>query len=192
MYPKSQESSGSTTYVYKQFSFPHSMHHTIVIHTTQSNLSTLQPEMKDLIKGNEVFHLEDITDQCTSFITKQGSGILHITTQHTTTSLLLNEVHEPMLILDLYKKTEEIIPNVLSQYFHNSKYRTKNRETCNTHCDTNGAAHVKAMIVGQPQVSIPFENNNLLLGKWQRIAFLDFDGPQQRTIILSILSQQSL
>ncbi len=159
------------------------------ISTTQSNLRELQPEMGGLLGGNEVFHLEDITEVSQTFVNDSNikNGHVCISTLHTTTTILVNEIHEPMLMLDLYRKIESMTPNTLPDYYHNSKYRTKNLEVCNKHCDTNGAAHLKAMMVGQSHLTLPIIKGKILLGKWQRIAFIDFDGPQERKVMLTII-----
>jgi thiamine phosphate synthase YjbQ (UPF0047 family) len=53
--------------------------------------------------------------------------------------------------------------------------------------DGNGDAHVKAAII-KPNITIPIQNNRLLLGRWQGIMFCEFDGPRDRTIIVNCLN----
>jgi thiamine phosphate synthase YjbQ (UPF0047 family) len=43
-----------------------------------------------------------------------------------------------------------------------------------------------ASIIG-PGVSIPFEDGKLQLGTWQRIIFIELDGPRDRQVNLTIL-----
>jgi secondary thiamine-phosphate synthase enzyme len=51
-------------------------------------------------------------------------------------------------------------------------------------CDGNGDSHIKSAIVGA-SITIPVQNNRLLLGKWQGIMFCEFDGPKERTVIVN-------
>ena len=53
--------------------------------------------------------------------------------------------------------------------------------------DSNGAAHVKAGIVG-PSETIPAAGGKLLLSQWQNIFFLEFDGPRrEREAVVTLL-----
>jgi secondary thiamine-phosphate synthase enzyme len=45
--------------------------------------------------------------------------------------------------------------------------------------------HIMSALIGT-SVSLPFENKKLLLGTWQRVVFIELDGPRQREIALSI------
>ena len=45
-------------------------------------------------------------------------------------------------------------------------------------------------IIG-PDVTVPFENGQLILGTWQRVVLVELDGPRERSVILSLLDQKS-
>lgn len=52
--------------------------------------------------------------------------------------------------------------------------------------DRNGAAHIKAAVVG-PSVSVPVEDGQPALGEWQQIVLIDFDErPRQRQVTVNI------
>jgi len=51
--------------------------------------------------------------------------------------------------------------------------------------DDNGAAHLKAAILG-PSESVPIQAGRLLLGTWQGIALVECDGPREREIVIDI------
>ncbi|MCJ7444334.1 MAG: secondary thiamine-phosphate synthase enzyme YjbQ [Methanotrichaceae archaeon] len=53
--------------------------------------------------------------------------------------------------------------------------------------DSNAHAHLRAIIVGNSAV-IPIENKKLILGSWQRLLFLEFDGPRRRRIAVKLIS----
>jgi secondary thiamine-phosphate synthase enzyme len=51
----------------------------------------------------------------------------------------------------------------------------------------NGASHLRATLVG-PQVLIPLrEDGTLALGTYQGVFFCEFDGPRDRSILVSVL-----
>ena len=53
--------------------------------------------------------------------------------------------------------------------------------------DDNGAAHIKAGIVGRSE-TIPARDGKLLLSRWQNIVFCEFDGPRrEREVVVTLL-----
>ena len=52
--------------------------------------------------------------------------------------------------------------------------------------DGNGDSHIKAAIIGANEI-IPIENKELLLGQWQNIGLIEFDGPRERTVIVKVI-----
>ncbi len=53
--------------------------------------------------------------------------------------------------------------------------------------DSNGAAHIKAGIVGASE-TIPATEGKLLLSQWQNIFFLEFDGPRhEREAVVTLV-----
>ena len=53
--------------------------------------------------------------------------------------------------------------------------------------DDNGAAHIKAGIVG-PSETIPVRDGKLLLSRWQDVFFCEFDGPRrEREVVVTLL-----
>ncbi|NQU31058.1 MAG: YjbQ family protein [Anaerolineae bacterium] len=55
--------------------------------------------------------------------------------------------------------------------------------------DGNGHSHVRAALLG-PSITIPFVNQELTLGTWQQVMFIDFDThPRQRELIVQIIGE---
>jgi secondary thiamine-phosphate synthase enzyme len=54
----------------------------------------------------------------------------------------------------------------------------------------NSPAHIKASIIGSSRV-IFIQNGQPVLGTWQGIYFLEFDGPRQRYVLIKILKDQT-
>ena len=82
---------------------------------------------------------------------------------------------EPGLVQDLGRALDAIAPEGVA-YAHDAAWG-----------DGNGAAHVRAAIMG-PSLVVPFKNGSLLLGTWQQIVLVDFDNrPRHREIVLQFL-----
>jgi len=134
--------------------------------------------MKKIIKisakGNT--DIINITDKVSDFLkeSKIKSGIMNIFSRHTTAGLAIIE-NETGAIQD-FKETFEKIAPVNNPYNHN---RIRN--------DNNGHAHISTAMLGQ-SLTIPFEDNKLLLGTWQQIVFVDFDvQPRTREVIITLI-----
>ncbi len=93
-------------------------------------------------------------------------GIWLIYSLHTTTGLIINEA-EPALIRDILNLLEEIVPKG-ANYLHEGPIG-------------NAHAHLRAILLGN-SVTIPVERGRLVLGTWQKILFLEMDGPRQRRV----------
>ena len=53
--------------------------------------------------------------------------------------------------------------------------------------DDNAAAHIKASILGPSELML-VQGGKLVLGTWQGIMLLEFDGPRKRSVSVQILS----
>ena len=54
------------------------------------------------------------------------------------------------------------------------------------HAEGNEDAHIKAVLAGFSQVVL-VEHGKLLLGEWQEIWFMEFDGPRERSVWLKMI-----
>ncbi len=54
------------------------------------------------------------------------------------------------------------------------------------HMEGNSAAHLKASMMGFSE-SVIIENGNLLLGTWQGIYFLEYDGARNRKVYVKLM-----
>ncbi|OYV08405.1 MAG: hypothetical protein CG443_390, partial [Methanosaeta sp. ASP1-1] len=57
--------------------------------------------------------------------------------------------------------------------------------------DGNAHAHLRAALLGS-SVIIPVEKGGLALGTWQRILFIEMDGPRKRILSIRIIGDESL
>lgn len=51
--------------------------------------------------------------------------------------------------------------------------------------DDNGAAHLKAALLG-PSEAIPVRAGQLLLGTWPGVALVECDGPHEREVVIDV------
>jgi secondary thiamine-phosphate synthase enzyme len=116
----------------------------------------------------------DITGAVQRLLEKSGvkEGICLVYSSHTTTGIIINEA-EPNLIQDLLDLMADLVP--------------RDKGYSHDRLDGNAHAHLRAIMLGNSAV-IPVEKGALMLGTWQRILFLEMDGPRRRRILAKILS----
>ena len=108
----------------------------------------------------------DITDEVASQLTEPCSAIL-VSALHTSCAIVVNEHTDGSVAEDLNGVLERLVPE-REDYAHD---------------DGNAHAHLRAIITGD-RVLVPVEDGRLVLGTWQRILLIEFDGPRERTIHL--------
>lgn len=107
---------------------------------------------------------------------RMRSGIVTIFVSGSTASITTTEF-EPNLNSDLEKAIERLVPS-------NIEY--KHKETWG---DDNGKSHVRASLF-KPNLTVPFKDKKLLLGRWQNLVLIDFDVPaRKREIVLQIMGE---
>ena len=112
-----------------------------------------------------------ITAEVTDSLPQKGDGVCCLFTQHTTCGLTINENADPDVQSDMLGFLGRLIP----QYEPNFK-----------HFEHNSDAHIKSSLFGS-SLTVPFQKGKLLLGRWQGIYLCEFDGPRERTVLVSIL-----
>ncbi|MEM1579361.1 MAG: secondary thiamine-phosphate synthase enzyme YjbQ [Archaeoglobaceae archaeon] len=121
------------------------------------------------IKTKKRTEILDITAEVEKKLEKDGVALIF--TPHTTASIILNEA-EKGLLEDIVAAVEKIVPQ-------NAHYR-------HNEIDNNADSHIKASILGN-FVIVPFKNGKLELGTWQRVLFVEFDGPRVRKVFVKVL-----
>jgi secondary thiamine-phosphate synthase enzyme len=108
--------------------------------------------------------------------TKLKDGIVTIFVAGSTAAVTTIE-YEPGLQVDFPEMLSRIAPKDLD-YEHDKTWH-----------DGNGHSHVRASLVG-PSLTIPFKDNNLMLGTWQQIVLIEMDiRKRERKIILQIIGE---
>ena len=120
--------------------------------------------------------LVDITDNVKDEVRKTGiqNGLCVVSSRHTTSSIIINE-NESGLCTDIIDLLDKLIPPSAG-YQHDR-------------IDNNADAHLKAVMLGSSE-TIPIIEGRLELGTWQRVFFVEFDGPRKRNVNITIISQK--
>jgi secondary thiamine-phosphate synthase enzyme len=124
----------------------------------------------------------DLTDDVREHVTRSGvrHGQVTVMTPHTTTAVAINE-SETGFLNDFRRMISEMIP-VEGYYEHDDhEVRTENLQEDEY---INGHAHVRQMLVGSTTVTVPVVDGELILGRWQRILFVELDQPRARRAVL--------
>ena len=124
------------------------------------------------VKTGQLCAMVDITNEVKNKVRESGvkNGICIVFVPHTTAGITINENSDPDVIRDFLMEIGKIIP--LSDGFK--------------HREGNSAAHIKSSIMGFSQTMI-IEEGRLLLGTWQGIYLMEFDGPRIRKINVKII-----
>lgn len=164
------------------------LYRTFAIETRQQNLTSLDPRLAEYVRPTDYFYIHNLTDELREFVRDSGinDGTLTAQILHTSATLLVNELDEPMLLMDLAKKLRGLAPKD-ADYFHNGPMRKMNVCKDDAHCDRNGDAHVRASLFGHPSVTLLVRKGDLVLGQWQRVALLEFDGPRKREVLVQVM-----
>jgi secondary thiamine-phosphate synthase enzyme len=125
----------------------------------------------------------DLTPMLSTIVEGLGvrEAVMTLHTRHTTTGLMINE-HEPLLLADLEAMFERLVPASAS-YGHDDFGRRSVNLIAGER--RNGHAHCRAALLRTSE-SIPIVGGALALGRWQRIFLVEFDGPQRREVSVTI------
>jgi secondary thiamine-phosphate synthase enzyme len=129
-------------------------------------------------KGNN--DIIDITHKVEEKLleTKLEDGSVLLFVSGSTAGLTTME-YESGQIQDLKEVMDKLIPRN-KDYAHNHSLSGS---------DGNAHAHLRASLI-KPDLTIPFQDSQLLLGTWQQIVFIDFDiYPRQRKIVLQFCGE---
>ena len=126
----------------------------------------------------------DFTDFILKYVEESDlvNGSVNLYTPHTTTCFIINEA-ETGYINDFKSSIEEVIPS--EKYYEHDDWE-KRTENMQEDEFKNGRSHVRAAIVGSPNVTVPVVESELLLGRWQRIFFVELDCSRDRRFFVQI------
>ena len=117
--------------------------------------------------------LYEFTDQTLNWIEKNNfkNGILNLSIQHTSASIIVQENADPDVQTDLINYFDKLVPMNNKLYMHTTEGKD------------DMPAHIKSALTNN-QISLSVKNKELLLGTWQGIYLFEHRlNSQQRTII---------
>ncbi|MFQ5554761.1 MAG: secondary thiamine-phosphate synthase enzyme YjbQ [Acidimicrobiia bacterium] len=126
----------------------------------------------------------DLTDFVRAAVERSSvrHGQVTIYTPHTTTSIVINE-SETGFLNDFRRRIARTVPT--EDYYEHDDHavRTENLQEDEL---INGHAHVRQLLVGQPSVTVPVVDGEVLLGRWQRIMYLELDQARERRAFIHV------
>ncbi len=121
--------------------------------------------------------LYDFTDQIKDWIKKKNfkNGILNLSIQHTSASLIVQENADPDVQTDLINYFNKLVPMDKSLYIHTTEGKD------------DMPAHIKSSLTNN-QITLSIKNGEIILGTWQGLYLFEHRLiPQSRIIILHFL-----
>lgn len=125
---------------------------------------------KILVETTNGREIVDITDRIEEMI-QIKNGLVNLFVTHTTAALTTADL-DPGTDQDLLRAYEEMVPNLKYNHPHNPQHVWR---------------HIMASVIG-PSLNVPIINGMLVLGTWQRIILVEFNGPRNRKIQVSFFS----
>ncbi len=101
-----------------------------------------------------------------------ADGLAVVYCPHTTAGVLIQEA-EPGLMHDLEAWLARAVPE-------DAGYR-------HDRVDDNATSHLRAVVAGA-SVIIPVRGGRLRLGTWQRVLFVELDGPRRREVDVGVVT----
>ncbi len=133
----------------------------------------------------------DITDELKLLIKKGNfhSGILNLTSLHTSCSLTINENADSNVLKDLKKFMNSIVP--LNCYTSLSQDREKIYYEHFQEGEDDMPAHIKTALTNT-NLSLSFQEGNIILGTWQAIYLWEHRfSPKKRSISVHIIGEKN-
>ena len=102
---------------------------------------------------------------------KFNNGIINISIQHTSASLIIQENADPDVQTDLINFFNKLVPMNSSLYIHKAEGKD------------DMPAHIKSALTNN-QISLSVKNNELLLGTWQGLYLFEHRIEKQNRLIV--------
>ncbi len=117
----------------------------------------------------------DVTDRVGGALKEKSAqnGLCLIYVPHTTAAVIVNEGADRDVMEDVLEALDRLVP-------WKGGYK---------HVEANSAAHIKAILAGAG-AQLVVDSGHLVLGTWQRIFLLEFDGPRTRKIFVQFVGDR--
>ena len=139
----------------------------------------MKQEFYNLQINTEGQKLYEFTDQTIQWIEKNNfkNGILNLSIQHTSASIIIQENADPDVQTDLINYFDKLVPMNNKLYIHTTEGKD------------DMPAHIKSALTNN-QISLSIKKGKLLLGTWQGLYLFEHRlNPQKRIIIHHFLGE---
>lgn len=130
------------------------------------------------LRSERALQLIDVTDAVDERVRESSleDGVAHVFCPHTSAGIAVTEL-EDGLHADIERVMETLAP-VAGAWAHDDLARRyQNLEPDER---PNGWSHIRALLFCSPTLSVPVAGGRLALGTWQRLFFVELDGPRPR------------
>ena len=133
----------------------------------------MKQEFYDLQINTNVQKLYEFTNQTIEWINKNNfkNGILNLSIQHTSASLIVQENADPDVQTDLINYFDKLAPMDDKLYVHTTEGKD------------DMPAHIKSALTNN-QISLSIKDNNLLLGTWQGLYLFEHRLNRQNRFVI--------
>jgi secondary thiamine-phosphate synthase enzyme len=116
--------------------------------------------------------LVDVTEQVNSAVAESGvkSGLCNLFVPHTTAAIIVSEDWDPDVTTDMIMQLDKIVPRA-GGYLHS---------------EGNSQAHILSVMLST-SLNVPVREGKLALGRWQGVMFAEFDGPRERSLLVTVM-----
>jgi len=128
-----------------------------------------------IIKTQKAKEVVDITDEINEKLKEKEfkEGLCHLFVAHTTAALTTADL-DPGTDLDMLDAFQAMIPKLAYRHPHNPQHVPD---------------HILSSLIGTSLI-VPIKERRLVLGTWQRVVLIEFNGPRERKIIVSLFSEK--
>jgi len=131
----------------------------------------------------------DVTDDVAGVVSQSEvrNGMALVYSPHTTCAVVINE-RESGFLEDFKGLMDSLVP-VEGAYRHDDlEARTENLED-DPHDIPNGWAHCRQALLGSASQAIPIVDGQLVLGRWQRVFFVELDRSRDRRVLIQVMGE---
>ncbi len=114
----------------------------------------------------------DLTDRLNALVREAGfrAGLCHLLLLHTTAALTLADL-DPGTDLDMLDAFAELVPKLRYRHPHNPAHVPN---------------HILSALIGT-SLTLPVSDGRLVLGTWQRVVLVEFEGPRPRELAVTFV-----
>lgn len=128
------------------------------------------------IKSSTQAELVDITDAVNRAVAASHleHGLCNLFVPHTTCAVIVSENWDPDVVTDMMGHLKKLVP----------------RDGGFRHGEGNSQAHILSVMLST-SINIPVAGGKLRLGKWQGVFLAEWDGPRERTVVVSVVKAEN-